>query len=631
MNLRNMLVGLLFLSLAWAQEQDALLQSYGLAMDSLNLAVSSMATDSIQSSDELKRASDALRVLAAESSSTALIAALENTFTRAQTTIQNQSQADLAVQVAVLKGGFQRLIYEAAVNAANQGNTALTQQRLLRLASDLNLPSESQTALGSADLGQLFTSFERGIAQIARTRIDSVASILATDKALAYQTLAEAYSAFLPIQDSPRADASSTPLFTQAFSALVNDDLETLNASLSQLSQQMTQLENASAGLAQVGTTDPQTATVEATPNEAAPLEAAPVEATPTETTPVENTITETPSVETASVETTPVENTIVESTPVETTPVETTSETPAETEPIQTAQTPNNISSDILKSLSSYGLSSNQQSSLAERMSQQGFLSPSLVLDNLLANSARATMELQAGQAQKARDIFSTIQDNYSSLLEPIISNVNPDTHNTTASLLNNLSKAPSLRVQDAVTVSQQLGEVSKVLENTPPSGFQGLMSKLTNFWTGWTRPIVMIILGLFAFVPLYLLFLAFGGGNRNWQLVGYALFLLLVPVIYEGISFLLSSIATPLNMPALDVLSRFSIFQNSFTQLLWVILTATAIALATAGLYGICVQFGLLGKRNEDLATTMLETPVADTGMTAAKTTSFEWDEEF
>ena len=204
MNLRTIVIGLFFLSLAWAQEQDGLLQSYSLAMDSLNLAVSSLATDAIKSSDELKRASDALRPLAAESSSTALIAALENTFSRAQSTIQNQSQTDLAVQVAVLKGGFQRLIYEAAVNAANQGNNALTQSRLVRLASDLNLASETQTALGStSDLGQLFANFEKGIAQIVRGRVDSVASILATDKGLAYQTLAEAYSSYLPIQDSP--------------------------------------------------------------------------------------------------------------------------------------------------------------------------------------------------------------------------------------------------------------------------------------------------------------------------------------------------------------------------------------------------------------------------------------------
>ncbi len=614
MNLRNMIVGLMFLGLVWAQEQDALLQSYSLAIDSLNLAVSSMATDTIKSSDELTRASDALRPLAAESSSSALITALENTFTRAQTTIQNQSQTDLAVQVAVLKGGFQRLIYEAAINAANQGNTALTQQRLLRLATDLNLPSETQNALSTGDLGQLFASFEKGIAQITRTRIDSVAGILATDKGLAYQTLAEAYGAFLPIQDSPRADASSTPLFTQAFSALVSGDQETLNASLTQLSNQMTQLENAAAGVPSIPVEAVEVPAITEVPaTETQAVEATPVEANPIEATPVEAT----------SVETTAVEATSVEANPVETTTIDPTT-TQVTTQPIS-----NN--SGVAKSLSSYGLSASQQTSLAQRMNQEGFISPSLVLDNLLANSARATMQLQTGHVQEARETFSAMQDRYGNLLEPIISNANADVHTTTVSLLSNLSRAPALRVQDAVTVSQQLGEVGKVLENSSPSTLQGLMSNLTNFWTGWTRPIVMIILGLFAFVPLYLLFLAFGGGNRNWQLIGYALFLLLIPVIYEGISFLLSSIATPLNMPALDVLSRFSMFQNTFTQLLWVILTAIAIALATTGLYGICVQFGLLGKRNEDTSATMLETPVTDTGMTAAKTTSFEWDEEF
>lgn len=612
MNLRTILVSLLCLSFAWAQEQDALLQSYSLALDSLNLAVSSMATDSIRSSDELKRASDALRPLAAESSSGNLIAALGNTFSRAQITIQNQSQTDLAVQVAVLKGGFQRLIYEAAIASANQGNTALTQQRLLRLASDLNLTSEIQNAIGSSsDIGQLFASFEKGSAQMIKNRLDSVESILATDKNLAYQTLAEAYSAFLPIQDSPRADASSNALFTQSFSALVNDDTETLQASLVQLSAQMTQLENATAG-------------VPMTPTEVTIADASPVEATTTETT-VEAIATQTVSAETTSSEGVPVtETTGAETTVPETMIAETTvmPQVMSETTPF----TP-----DILDSLKSYGLSAAQQRSLANKMQQQGFVSPALVLENLLASSARAAIHLQTGHIQEARELFSSMRGDYGNLLEPIVSNVNNEVHNNTVALLTNLSGAPSLRVQDAVTVSQQLGEVGKVLQMSPPSAVQGLMTALTNFWTGWTRPIVMIVLGLFAFVPLYLLFLAFGGGNRNWQLIGYALFLLLVPVIYEGMSFILSSIATPLNMPALDVLSRFSMFQNTFTQLLWVVLTAIAIALATAGLYGICVQFGLLGKASEDTGTTMLETPVSDTGMTAAKTTSFEWDEEF
>jgi hypothetical protein len=623
MNLRFVLAGLICLSLAWAQDQDALLQSYSLAIENLNLAISSLVTDSIKSSDELQRASDALRPLAAESSSTALIAALESTFTRAQTTIQNQSQTDLAVQVAVLKGGFQRLIYEAAINAANQGNTTLTQQRLSRLATDLNLSAETQSSLSSlTDLGQLFAAFEQGVAQTVKTRLDSVAGVLATDKGLAYQTLAEAYGSFLPIQDSPRADASSNALFTQAFSALVADDTETLNTALTQLSTQMGQLESAASG-----------APIQAV---AQPVETQTTEPpTPVETTPVETQTTEAQATE-AVEQSTPAQITETQTTEAQTLETQSTEAQAApQTDPvsqaINTAPTPSNVSADILKSLGSFGLSATQQNSLAERMTQKGFVSPNLVLENLLASSARATMQLQAGNAQEARDTFSGIRETYSSLLEPIVGNANPGVHNSTVALLDNLSNAPSLRVQDAVTVSQQLGEVGKVLESAPTSSAQSIMTTLTNFWTGWTRPIVMIVLGLFAFVPLYLLFLAFGGGNRNWQLIGYALFLLLVPVIYEGLTFLLSSIATPLNMPSLDILSRFSMFQNTFTQLLWVIVTAIAIGLATAGLYGICVQFGLLGnKRNDDSSSTLLETPVSSTS-SGAKTTSFEWDEEF
>ena len=138
------------------------------------------------------------------------------------------------------------------------------------------------------------------------------------------------------------------------------------------------------------------------------------------------------------------------------------------------------------------------------------------------------------------------------------------------------------------------------------------------------------MIVLGLFAFVPLYLLFLAFGGGNRNWQLIGYALFLLLLPVIYEGLSFILSAINAFVNVPALEILSRFSFFQNPIMQVIWAVLTAIAIALATMGLYGICIQFGLIGKK-DDVAGTVVETAPSKTSIESAKTTNFEWDEEF
>ena len=238
----------------------------------------------------------------------------------------------------------------------------------------------------------------------------------------------------------------------------------------------------------------------------------------------------------------------------------------------------------------------------------------------------------VQEGDQAFAKARLSDVQATYGKFLSPLVSNRSSTQDSDTLNLLGSLSASPSLRQQDIATLNQQLASVSSTLGmDAPSSGLQGLANGVTGFWSGWPRMSVMIVLGILAFVPLYLLFLAFGGGNRNWQLIGYALFLLLVPVIYEGLSFLLSLINSFVNIPALEVLSRFSFFQNPIMQVLWAVLTALAILLATLGLYGICVQFGLLGKKNDDVAGTIVETSPNSTSMESAKTTNFEWDEEF
>ncbi|HHO56230.1 MAG TPA: hypothetical protein ENK21_07550 [Trueperaceae bacterium] len=190
----------------------------------------------------------------------------------------------------------------------------------------------------------------------------------------------------------------------------------------------------------------------------------------------------------------------------------------------------------------------------------------------------------------------------------------------------MDNLIKAPSLRVQDAVVLAGQMGATAHGVTDVP------LMHKAivstTNIWAGWFRLIFATIFGILAFVPLYLLILAFGGGNKNWQLVGWSLFLLLLPMIYEGISYFSGLIASLTGIQAFNSLSSFSIFQNGLSQAIWFVLSGIAIVLAIAGLYGICVQFGLLGKRSQASGkTTVLEPSVTESSVQ----TNFDWDEEF
>src|SRR5690606_25026317 len=118
-----------------------------------------------------------------------------------------------------------------------------------------------------------------------------------------------------------------------------------------------------------------------------------------------------------------------------------------------------------------------------------------------------------------------------------------------------------------------------------------------VTRYWGGWPRMIVTIIAALLAILPLVLLRMAFGGGNRNWSLIGAGLFLLLLPVMLEGLGQLADLIARLAGASDLHAVAGWSILQNPLMQSAWLLLTLAAIILISIGLYGICRQFGLFG----------------------------------
>ncbi|MGL4611819.1 MAG: hypothetical protein ACRCYY_19430 [Trueperaceae bacterium] len=652
-------------SVALAQDEDQILKNYLLGMENLHKAVSLMPTDSLQSTDALERASQALRFLSGSSSSTDLVAQLENTFERAEETIQNQSQADLGVQVTVLKGGFQRLVYEASVSSANQGDIASTQNRLAKLASNIGLAPDIQNALlAENDPNKLFARFEVAAANVVKAHLGNVLGLLETDKGIAYQTLATAYSDFLIVQDSPRADTSTNTIFTESFPLLIADDREALGEAINQLNRQMdsfaaaanalvegTPSTNATPTQSVTATQSEVSTTTESTTTEAANTEAVISEERTSEATATETATTETSTneatVNEATVTTTPASNTsnTLEST-AETTSAETTTAqattteastastsstaTPATQAPTTARSVANPFETSLSNELKRLNVPANQQAALSERWLEGGFTSVQSVVNDLLAKTSLAMSAVQGGNQGFAKTQLAEAQAHYTNLLSPLVRDATLDSSVT--SLLSSLSSSPSLRQQDLATLNQQWAGVAKSLNlRAPATDLQGLSNGVTSFWSGWPRMIIMIVLSLLAFVPLYLLFLAFGGGNRNWQLIGYALFLLLLPVIYEGLSFVLSLINSFVNVTGLEILSRFSFFQNPVMQVVWAALTGIAIVLASLGLYGICVQFGLLGKRQDDLSRTMIETSPSVTSIEKAKTTNFEWDEEF
>ena len=588
------------------QLEDTLLQSYGLAAENLSEAVSTLSSDRARSRDALDRALQTLRPLSRDTRSAGLVSALEATFERAATAIQNGSVTDLAVQTAVLEGGLQRLVYESALSAANTGDVETARSRLSRIAQDMDFSEAALADLDAqADAGRLLTSFDAGAAQAIQQSLGTASEQSGADKAASYQGLARAYSAFLPVQDSPRLEPAVNTQFVEAFGYLLEDDSAALEQTLVSLSQSVGNFEGAAAAALEGETPLPPAPSNE---DVATPVDP---EANALETL-LPDTEAAAPEADAATDAAPNAEDASLDSTLAE-----------------PTTLSPNTLSrdapsrDDIVQSFGPYRLSDADVERLSAIYAQRGLSGPDDALDSLYATSARALIAVETGNQVAAKEHIEDYRTTYEELLGPIVAAQDASVDTATERLALKLGNAPGLRLQDTAVLVGHVEAVAQALNGAGTSAAHRTQLGTTVAWAGWPRLIVTLLLGLLAFVPLRFLNMAFGGANRNWQLIGAALFLLLLPIIYEGLSSLGALLASASNVGALDGLATFSIFQNTLAQVIWVVLTALAIALASAGLYGICVQFGLMGR---DKANDMLVTQE-----TRANDGLSDWDEEF
>ena len=281
----------------------------------------------------------------------------------------------------------------------------------------------------------------------------------------------------------------------------------------------------------------------------------------------------------------------------------------------------------DLRAAIAAFGLDDVRRDELVNSYAARGFGSVDDAVDALYADSSRTLSAIQSSNSSAVQTQLETYRDTFERFLAPLLepnSTVSADTRR----LLVHFETAPGLRLQDGAVLVGQTEQVAAALTGDAAADTPNLLLNTSLLWSGWLRLLVMVVLGLFAVVPLYLLNLAFGGANRNWRLVGAALFLLLLPVMYEGLSSLLELAANVSGVGALGGLATFSIFQNTLSQVVWALLSTLAIALAIAGLYGICVQFGLLGGRSTtDTLIVSTDTAVGYSGNASA----IDWDEEF
>ncbi|MFN2322806.1 MAG: hypothetical protein ABR510_07595 [Trueperaceae bacterium] len=604
---------------AWAQDQDAYLQRYGIAVDGLRNAVATVADDPITAREGIDRAFNALLTLSRDAAGTTLVGAMERVFERARTAIANGSADDLAVQAAVLEGGFQRLAYESALSAALAGDLPRARARLARVASDIGFAESDRAAF--ADVSQsasvLRFQVETGVAAVMTTRLAVARELAATNPGGAYRSLARAYGHFLLVQDSPRAAGTLNQGFVDAASALVADDpagvidaLEQVEADIAALGVAARERRASVPGAAVVGEAQPSLL--------------------PSVETDAEDAAVRAPDGEVADVDATEADAAVADDgAPGTITEAELTALLLAREEAARRERL-DRLEADLAIA----GMAPASRAAHAERLLDAGFETFDAALGALESAAARVVAATHRGADADAHEALDDMVEAYAALVAPVLQPRDGALDADTNGLFDHLAEAHPLRVQDAVVLAGQIEAVRQATAGDVPSAIQRGARTTTSVWAGLPRDVLTLLIGLLALIPLVLLNVAFGGGNRHWQAIGVALLLLLVPALYEGVVGLGGVLAVFAGVDALLPLAAFSVFSSAAAQTVWATTTLLAVAFATAGLIGISRQFGLLGGRRgrggtgrASSGSTKATSATAGTAGTAA---TVDWDDE-
>ena len=639
------LIATLGMGAAFAQD-DSVLQRFDLAVENLEFAVASVPGDGVQARDELERAVNALLTLSRDATSTNLVQAMERTFERARTAVENQSRTDLAVQSAVLRGGFRRLVMDSAFTAAAAGDTDVARERLLHVGRSMSFSAADLDALSAAtDAGSLRLAFETGAAESIATELAVANRLQASDRDAAYVSLATAYGDSLLIQDSPRADQGLNQALTAAAQALVNNDPDGVSvaseAATAQLSRLAAAARSGVAAVEQQGAvaTDDVTTPAESSVNAELPAIGLP-DATPdTQAQPLlggDATDTSAPVTDDAAADEEPSEG-----------PTSSEGLTGGEALTLASLDDPQFMAlaaatlqqqqrdaavTRVSDSLRAIGLTESAARTQAAAIVDAGHDSAGEVVADLASRTSGAIAALRAGDQPAARTAVATITTAYQGVTQGVLRAVDSVVAQDTENLLASLADRPVLREHDLSLLAAQVDAIDRSLTGRAQSAAQPVELLVDGVWSGWVRLGVFVLLGIFAFVPLRYLNMAFGGGNANWRLVSIALFLLMVPIIYEALAALLSVAADMLDMPTLDVLAQWSMFTSTTGQVVWAVLLFFALLLATIGLRGVCVQFGLLGSgRGRTGVGAASANPTLVDMTRSSKPSAVDWDDEF
>src|SRR5690606_36865425 len=165
--------------------------------------------------------------------------------------------------------------------------------------------------------------------------------------------------------------------------------------------------------------------------------------------------------------------------------------------------------------SLRPLGLTEAASRSQATLLVDAGYDGPAGAVDGLAAKVSGAIAALSAGDAPAARALVAEIDTAYQASVSGLLRAVDGAVASDTESLLSSLTSRPVLREHDLALLAGQVDAVARTLAGGDQSASQALELMVDGVWSGWVRLGVFVLLGIFAFLPLRYLNMAFGGGN--------------------------------------------------------------------------------------------------------------------
>ncbi|WP_457638223.1 hypothetical protein [Oceanithermus sp.] len=606
---RTRWIGLFFLfTIAWAMP---LTQLYDQMAPKLEAARTELKQDPAAS---LQAIDDALNIFrngakgVPEALSQGVVQALKN----ARIAISRKSEADLESQLWVVRGSLGKMLYEAMFQATYKGNTdealALLNRLIEITARTPDLKRKAIPLIKAGSVDKLRTLFERAYAEaiyktleLARKRKKVASSFALT---------AKAYGLYLVVQDSPRIDNVAKD-FIDALAALQQGDRDTFNqktAKLMAAAQKFFQsaggpvVANVKAKPAQPATKQPQPAAAPA-PAPAAP--AAPAPATKPAAAPAAA-----PKPAAAS---------------------------PAPTTAKVTAKPLVNPLDQLEQDLSFLIGNKKKVERVANLLAQSGIYSFTDWRNSLLMTRglvATAIPYTATGNPEEAKKYLTYARSRYVYEVSPLVQAIAEPTDKTIIDMFNRLINGVGLRTSDVnMVIDLLMGAEQQVLGEKPTAKTQlNIALAIEKATFGLPRAIFFIVVGVLALFPLYLIYLAFGGRNIYWRLLGLAFFFLLLPALLEGVAYIGDILGTYGGVPALHRLSSASIMQNILAQMAWGLLIFLVVVFASWGLRGIAIQFGLIQDRRQP--STTMQTGASSTSEanpTLTSETIVEWDEEF